>query len=63
VDNPQRVNDNDQDDITDITAFYNIENPGERTANGNGAVRFVIAPRTPDDGSKLEITDGVFAGP
>jgi hypothetical protein len=32
-------------------------------ANGNGAVRFSIAPKTPAGGSTLVVEDGVFVGP
>jgi hypothetical protein len=33
------VNDEEQKDATDFTAFRNIGNPGRRTVNGNGTVR------------------------
>ncbi|MDR2743319.1 MAG: exo-alpha-sialidase, partial [Treponema sp.] len=52
------VNDEPQNESTNFTRFGN-----EVNYNGNGAVRFVIAPKTPDDGSELEISNGVFVGP
>jgi hypothetical protein len=57
------VNDEAQNAATNFTAFHNIGNPGMRDANGNGAVRFGMAAKTPLDGSTLEVRDGVFVGP
>jgi hypothetical protein len=57
------VNDLAQDDKTDFTAFHNIGNTGMSAVNGNGAVRYEIAVKTPDEGSGLVIKDGVFVGP
>ncbi|MDR2741710.1 MAG: hypothetical protein LBB98_06095 [Treponema sp.] len=52
------VNDETQKDDTDFTKFGN-----KAGYNGNGAVRFVIAPKTPANGSTLKIEDGKFLGP
>jgi hypothetical protein len=59
------INDLAQTAATDFTAFHNIGNPGAAAANGNGAVRFAIAVKTPSEGGagSLEITDGKFVGP
>jgi hypothetical protein len=57
------ITDEAQDENTDFTAFHNIGNPGMKTANGNGAVRYKITAKTPAEGSKLEVNDGVFLGP
>jgi hypothetical protein len=61
------VNDETQTDATDFTAFHNIGNNGMGAANGNGAVRYGIAAKTPGDGdgggSTLVIGDGKFLGP
>jgi hypothetical protein len=59
------INDLAQTAATDFTSFHNIGNVNAGTANGNGAVRFEIAVKTPAEGStsSLEITDGKFVGP
>ncbi|MDR2742946.1 MAG: hypothetical protein LBB98_12450 [Treponema sp.] len=57
------INDEAQDGDTDFTAFHNIKNPGTGTPNGNGAVRYTIDVRPPDDKSTLKISNGVFVGP
>jgi hypothetical protein len=60
------VNDLDQNGNTDFTSFHNID-LGMTTANGNGAVRFVVEPKIPGGGpgggSTLVVKDGVFIGP
>jgi hypothetical protein len=57
------VNDDAQDGNTDFGVFHKIGDAGMGAANGNGAVRYGIAPKTPGEGSALEVRDGVFLGP
>jgi hypothetical protein len=59
------VNDLAQDGNTDFTRFHHIAGGDWGNANGNGAVRFEVAPRTPGgaNGSTLKVKDGVFKGP
>jgi hypothetical protein len=58
------LNDLAQTDKTDFNSFHHIAGDGETIAtpdaNGNGAVRFSIAPKT---SSTLVVEDGVFVGP
>jgi hypothetical protein len=51
------VNDLAQDERTDFSDDWN------GTANGNGAVRFSIAPKTSTGDDKLVVKDGKFLGP
>jgi hypothetical protein len=57
------INDKAQDAETDFNQFHNIANPTKGTFNGNGAVAFMVIPRTPANGSALVIKDGKFLGP
>jgi hypothetical protein len=52
------VNDEAQNDDTDFTSFNRLS-----SANGNGAVRYKVAAKTPAEGSALTVSDGVFEGP
>ncbi|MDR2740568.1 MAG: hypothetical protein LBB98_00195, partial [Treponema sp.] len=63
-----RINDKAQDDNTDFTAFHNIGNPGTGPSggekpNGNGAVRYRIAPNISAEENGLKIENGKFLGP
>ncbi|MDR2740675.1 MAG: hypothetical protein LBB98_00750 [Treponema sp.] len=60
------VNDESQNDNTNFNSFHNIAAPpaaGTPNPNGNGAVRYGIAVRTPADGSQLKVQNGAFVGP
>jgi hypothetical protein len=62
------VNDLAQTDTTDFNSFRHIPGQNETittpNANGNGAVRFRVAPKTPESGgSTLVVKDGGFLGP
>ncbi|MDR0387682.1 MAG: right-handed parallel beta-helix repeat-containing protein [Treponema sp.] len=62
------VNDEAQDVKTDFNSFHHPDLKENETlategANGNGAVRFSVAVKTPAGGSNLVIKDGVFVGP
>ncbi|MDR2070820.1 MAG: hypothetical protein LBP81_05335 [Treponema sp.] len=59
------VNDEAQNDDTDFTSFNRLFSETVRTpnANGNGAVRYKVAVKTPAAGSALTVSGGVFEGP
>jgi hypothetical protein len=63
------VNDEAQDgNTTDFNSFHHPDLKPDETlatanANGNGAVRFSVAAKTPVGGSTLVVKDGKFVGP
>jgi hypothetical protein len=61
------VNDLAQNNDTNFAAFHHIGDAGMDAANGNGAVRYSIAPKTStgtgDGSDKLVVKDGEFLGP
>jgi hypothetical protein len=61
------VNDKAQTEATDFYSFHHLPKEGETiatlNANGNGAVRFGTAAKTPDGDSTLTVKEGKFIGP